>query len=510
LLSSVALIGAIAATGTIALAPTSASAWRSPTQHKYLTSSLNICDQGIFYVGGAPKVTPFGASSTPGAYTQIIIGAMYVQFQVPNVSKAWPLIIVHGSGYDGTCVQGTAGGTEGWADYTVRHGIPTYVVDQSGRARSGWDKSVIHEGEYLASTGNVAGALALLPIFGGSTSSAWNAWFGHIVPAGTDITNGQMVRHGAPALQSNGVPAPGTDPDCGTLPGHCNQLGRIPMEPEAPWAVDQAIASRTGVGAPQGLGTVKPDVGGHVNPSFPLNDRYLALDAYKFNVPNTESSLPGSNCPSCVPTTLNATNTWTPKALAELVVGLGGAVVATHSQSGQIGMNMVRVLRENGQLSYLKGLIQDEGGSNTVASGTTAADFKNIPYLAFKGDYTATSATAQALVDAIKAEGGKADYIQLDQPGPWQGSYSGPFGDAYHGPFAGVSHMHMIESNPGFDGRPTNLGVMDVILNWADQNISKPKTQSCGQANAGPPQGVPPGPPTGVPPGPPQGKGKNS
>src|SRR5262249_7632135 len=254
------------------------------------------------------------------------------------------------------------------------------------------------------------------------------------------ITNGQMLRHGATALQSNGVPAPGNDPDCATLTGHCTRLGRIPMEPEAPWAVDQAIASRTGNGAPAGLGTVKPDVGGHVNPAFPLNDRYLALDAYKFNVPNTESSLPCSNCPSCVPTALNATNTWTPKALAELVVGLGGAVVVTHSQSGQIGMNMVRVLREQGKLSYLKGLIQDEGGSGTAASGTTAADFKNIPYWAFKGDYTVTAPAATNLVAAIKALGGTADYIELDQPGPWQGSYAGGYGPDYTGPFAGVSH----------------------------------------------------------------------
>jgi hypothetical protein len=381
-------------------------------------------------------------------------------------------------------VQGTAGGTEGWADYTVRHGIPTYVVDQSGRGRSGFDKSVIHEGEYLIDS-NPAAAKDLIPTLGGSTSSAWTSWFGHINPAGTDITNGQMVRHGAPALQSNGAPAPGTDPLCATEPAHCHQLGRIPMEPEAPWAVDQAIASRTGVGAPQGLGTVKPDVGGHVNPAFPLNDRYLALDAYKFNVPNAESTLPGSNCPSCVPTTLNSTNTWTPKALAEMVVGLGGAVVATHSQSGQIGMNMVRVLREQGNLSYLKGLVQIEGGADTAASGTTAADFKNFPYLAFKGDYSATSVNAVNLVAAIKAEGGVADYIQLDQAGPWQGSYAGPFGAAYIGPFAGVSHMMMIESNPSPAGQATNLQVMDAILAWTDKNIPKPTTIGCGEDGQG-------------------------
>ena len=166
-------------------------------------------------------------------------------------------------------------------------------------------------------------------------------------------------------------------------------------------------------------------------------------------------------------------------------MGLGGAVVATHSQSGQIGMNMVRVLRENGKLNMLKGLIQIEGGSDTVASGTTVADFvsNKIPYLAFKGDYTGTSTTAVNLVAAIKAAGGTADYIQLDQPGPWQGSYAGPFGPAYVGPFAGVSHMMMIESNPSPSGQATNLQVMDVILDWADKNISKPKTQSCGEGD---------------------------
>src|SRR3954467_4595757 len=118
----------------------SAQRYPSPTT-RYMTRPLRICDQGIFFVGGAPKVTPHGSNSTTNTtYEQIIIGSMYVQFQIPMKSKTWPLIMVHGSGYTGACVQATAGGTEGWMDYTVRHGIPTYVVDQAGRARSGFDK----------------------------------------------------------------------------------------------------------------------------------------------------------------------------------------------------------------------------------------------------------------------------------------------------------------------------------------------------------------------------------
>jgi hypothetical protein len=227
------------------------------------------------------------------------------------------------------------------------------------------------------------------------------------------------------------------------------------------------------------LGTVVSDTGGHVNPAFPLNDRYLALDAYKFNVPNTEATLPTSVAPNGE--TVAALNTWTGRAVAELVEGLGGAIVATHSQSGQIGHHVVRILKEHNKLDLLKGLITDEGSCAFTGGGLTltGADFKNIPYLAFKGDYSNTSAVCQASVDAVKAAGGKADYIQLDQPGWWQGSYAGPFGPDYVGPFAGISHMMMIESNPTPSGKAANLAVMDVMLKWADMNISKPKTIAC-------------------------------
>ena len=50
--------------------------------------------------------------------------------------------------------------------------------------------------------------------------------------------------------------------------------------------------------------------------------------------------------------------------------------------------------------------------------------------------------------------------------------------------------MHMMEGAPApqLGGKVTNLTVMDVMLKWADMNISKPKTMACaenGQGNGG-------------------------
>ena len=277
-----------------------------------------------------------------------------------------------------------------------------------------------------------------------------------------------MIRHGE-----------ADDPLCVTAPAHCTYKGRLPMEGDSPWAIDTAIKSRTGAGAPSGVGTVTAD-----NAQVVQNASKLALEAYKFDLPNTENFLPASVCPTCSPNTaINATNTWTPIALAELVEGLGGAVIATHSQSGSIGHHTVRILKDHGKLHLLKGLITIEGSCSLTGAGLAAdgSDFKNIPYMAFKSDYTNFSQVCQDSVTAIKAIGGKADYIQLDESGWWQGSYAGPFGIDYVGPFRGISHMMMIEDNPapgkhGKKGKATNLQVMDVILAWAGKNIKAPKT----------------------------------
>jgi hypothetical protein len=482
LMTTVAAVGALAATN--------AMAWKSPTKARYMTGPLEICDKGTFYVGGNPKISPFANGPTPSGNRQIIINQMYVQFQTPMKSKSWPVIMVHGSGYSGSAVEGTAAGNEGWNDYLVRNGIPSYVVDQPGRGRSGFDHTPIHEAVNKLQNNDVAGALALLPGggvlpqfgFSHEGTAGFAAWFGHYLPgpsgnADHDVTQSRMIRHGE-----------ADDPLCATEPAHCTFKGRLPMEGDSPWAIDDAIKSRAGIGAPSGIGTVTAD-----NAQVAENASYLALEAYKFDLPNTENFLPASTCSACNPTTVNATNTWTPIALAELVEGLGGAIVATHSQSGSIGHHMTRILKERGKLHLLKGLITFEGSCSFAVSGLAldGSDFKNIPYMALKSDYTNFSQGCQDSVNAIKAIGGKADYIQLDEPGFWQGSYKGPFGPNYVGPFRGTSHMAMIEDNPAptgskfKKGKATNLQVMDVILGWADRNIRAPRTTYCSAGDHG-------------------------
>ena len=93
-------------------------------------------------------------------------------------------------------------------------------------------------------------------------------------------------------------------------------------------------------------------------------------------------------------------------------------------------------------------------------TGLKPEDFDNIPYLALKGDYTATSEVCQTTVDAINARRAaghgiaKAEYIKLDELG--------------NPVFKGTTHMMMLGTN--------NLEVADVILNWTGENVPPRKT----------------------------------
>ena len=374
---------------------------------KFLTKPLVIEDQGSFFIGGMPKVTnyasvpPANQAITPN---QIMIGQMYVQFQIPahKAPRVPPVIMVHGSTHTGACLESTPDGREGWEPYFVRHGISTYVVDQAGRGRSGFDESVIHEAAAMIRTGQTEKGLSTIPAFGRiSDNGAWTAWFGHLVPSGSTLLTGKLIQHGDAG-----------DPDKAEVHGN------------------------------------------NYHPAYPL----AAVDEYyKQLVPNAEATLPGSMCEKCEPKEISPANTWTPQDMALLVEKLGGAIVATHSQSGIMGHHMLRILKERGHLDMVKALITIEGSCSLPNSGLKPEDFDDIPYLALKGDYTPTSEVCQTTVDAINARRGagkgtaKAEYIKLDELG--------------NPVFNGTTHMMMLGTN--------NLDVADVILKWVDTNVTK-------------------------------------
>ena len=374
---------------------------------KFLTKPLVIEDQGSFFIGGMPKVTnyasvpPANQAITPN---QIMIGQMYVQFQIPahKAPRVPPVIMVHGSTHTGACLESTPDGREGWEPYFVRHGISTYVVDQAGRGRSGFDESVIHEAAAIIRTGQTEKGLSTIPAFGRiSDNGAWTAWFGHLVPSGSTLLTGKLIQHGDAG-----------DPDKAEVHGN------------------------------------------NYHPAYPM----AAVDEYyKQLVPNAEATLPGSMCEKCEPKEISPANTWTPQDMALLVEKLGGAIVATHSQSGIMGHHMLRILKERGHLDMVKALITIEGSCSLPNSGLKPEDFDDIPYLALKGDYTPTSEVCQTTVDAINARRGagkgtaKAEYIKLDELG--------------NPVFNGTTHMMMLGTN--------NLDVADVILKWVDTNVTK-------------------------------------
>lgn len=391
------------------IVPIYALAAEAQPPHKFMGGPVTLEDQGSFFVGGVTKITEYATTpnAPPGQPTpgptpqQITIGQMYVQFEIParRSGSGWPVIMVHGSTHTGAALESTPDGREGWYPYFVRHGIPTYVVDQSGRGRSGFDQSVLLEAKARLGAGDAAGAGELLPGMQRITDNgAWTAWFGHLVPAGSNITNGRLVLHG----DSN-------DPELATAP--------------------------------------QP----HVAPRFPTE---AVAEYYKQLVPNAESTLPGSTCTPCTPQALAPANTWTPQNLATLVEQLGGAIIATHSQSGIMGHHMVRILKERGHLNLVKALITVEGGCSLPQSGLTAEDFDSIPYLALKGDYTATSAQCTETVDAINARRAKklgtarVDYVKLDEIG-----------------MLGVTHMMMLDKN--------NLQIADLMIDWVGKHVDK-------------------------------------
>lgn len=102
--------------------------------------------RGSFFVGGEVVEQSFVELGSRRPADRVTINQMYVEYMVPaEATPKTPVIMVHGAGLSGHSFDTTPDGRMGWYEYFVRHAYPTYVVDQVGRARSGFNQAVFND-----------------------------------------------------------------------------------------------------------------------------------------------------------------------------------------------------------------------------------------------------------------------------------------------------------------------------------------------------------------------------
>lgn len=124
------------------------SASSQPANAKAGLSPLVLAEQGSFFVNAQPIETRYPSGRGRPEAGHISGKGMYVQFQIPKDRRrtAYPVVMVHGSSHTGKTYEDTPDGRMGWAEYFVRRGVPTFVVDHAGRARSGFDPTPTNRG----------------------------------------------------------------------------------------------------------------------------------------------------------------------------------------------------------------------------------------------------------------------------------------------------------------------------------------------------------------------------
>jgi hypothetical protein len=163
--------------------------------------------------------------------------------------------------------------------------------------------------------------------------------------------------------------------------------------------------------------------------------------------------------------------------LADLIEGLGGAILSGHSQAANPLLHTIRYLKEDDKkgkcgaagacLAMLKGMIIPEGAGfnpdGLAQAGLAGSDFDKIPFLLVNGDYRplATRIGNRAACDILNASKtrsvGPAIVMDTELVGPQ---------------FNGQTHMNMIGT--------TNLVMFDLLMSWANQNINNPIVHECG------------------------------
>ncbi len=113
----------------VALAASPVSSRAQEAAHPTDQGQITLAEHGYLFVGGRYTAAENG---------DVMEGSMYVEhFKPAEVTRPFPVVMIHGGGQTGTNFTGTPDGRRGWAHDFLRAGYEVYVVDQPGRARSG-------------------------------------------------------------------------------------------------------------------------------------------------------------------------------------------------------------------------------------------------------------------------------------------------------------------------------------------------------------------------------------
>lgn len=100
---------------------------------------LVLKSRGSFFVGGERVEQTYVELGSRRPADSVTVNQMYVEYMVPAGEQRAPIVLVHGAGLSGHSYDTTPDGRMGWFEHFVRRSHPTYVIDQIGRARSGFN-----------------------------------------------------------------------------------------------------------------------------------------------------------------------------------------------------------------------------------------------------------------------------------------------------------------------------------------------------------------------------------
>lgn len=341
---------------------------------------MTLKAQGSFFVGGNTHQVDAPYAAQPGGS---MINQMYVQFQkLDDPNGQWPIVFVHGCCLSSKTWETTPDGRMGWYEYFTRRGYDTYMADQVGRARSGFDALQYQKVRFDANAppftddGNGAGC-----INPPNNSSACEK------PSATGTTNPNILiatdqfawnvfRYGPPCVTPCGA---FTTP--ATIAPYADQ--RFPMQTILNGG-SQTFFKQVIPDLSTSLGTFGPNPGSDFRP--------------------------------------------TPSRMALLGKKLGGAILVGHSQSSSFPTRAA--LQDP---SAVKGIIQLETGCFANLTPADIQKLKKIPILIIEGDHyvQADGVTPQVKppaacvtqMDQINGAGGNMTYIHLPAVGMFGNSH---------------------------------------------------------------------------------------